>query len=110
VYSISTGDPKIIGGVLGSVALTFALRMASKKKPGAERPSVDPCPGLRKQLQDHMKKLEDYKADPDKWDNNGFLKNASPERRKKIIEGRIRNLEQQIENFRRQVENAGGGD
>ena len=65
--------------------------------------------GFQKQLEKHLKKLEDFKANPDKFDNKGFLKDASPELRQKIIDGRIRSLERQIENFRRQINRAGGG-
>jgi hypothetical protein len=65
--------------------------------------------GLQKQLDKHLKKLEDYKANPDKFDNKGFLKHASPELRQKIIDGRIRSLEKQNENFRNLINQAGGG-
>lgn len=61
--------------------------------------------GLEKQLEAHERELEEFKKDPDRFDNKGFLKDAeSPEQRQKIIDGRIRNLERQTENFRRQIE------
>jgi hypothetical protein len=66
--------------------------------------------GLQKQLDIHLKKLDDFRANPDKFDNKGFLRDApSQEIRDQIIEGRIRSLEKQIDNFRRQIEQAGGG-
>jgi RHS repeat-associated protein len=59
--------------------------------------------GLRKQLKLHKKKLKQYRKNPDLADNKGLLKNADPERRKRIIEGRIKNLEKQINNFKNQI-------
>ena len=44
-----------------------------------------------------MEKLEDYKANPYKYDNKGILKNApNDEVRQNIIDGRIKALEKQI--------------
>ncbi len=51
---------------------------------------------LDKNVKDHKEKLKDYKNDPDKFDNKGVLKDASPEIREKIINGRIKELERQI--------------
>jgi hypothetical protein len=60
--------------------------------------------GLRRELDTHRKKLEDYRANPDAHDNKGFLKNApTPEARERIISGRIRNLENQIRTFERDI-------
>lgn len=61
------------------------------------------CRGLLRQLREHEEKLRQYRTNPDFYDNLGFLKFATPDMRKKIIDGRIRNLERQIENFRRQL-------
>jgi RHS repeat-associated protein len=63
------------------------------------------CAGLLSQLREHQRKLQQYKSDPFSMDNNGFLINASPERQRSIIDGRIRSLERQIENFERQYWN-----
>jgi RHS repeat-associated protein len=60
--------------------------------------------GLQEQVRLHEQKLADYKANPDAHDNKGFLKNATPDQRQKIIAARIRSLEAQIENFKRQIE------
>jgi uncharacterized protein YhaN len=65
---------------------------------------------LEKQIAAHQKKLSDFKANPDAFDNKGFLENASPERRSEIIESRVRSLEHQIQNFRNQIDNIFGGD
>jgi hypothetical protein len=51
---------------------------------------------LENNVEEHKQKLEDYKADPDAHDNKGLLKNATPEVREKIINGRIKELNDQI--------------
>ena len=60
--------------------------------------------GLQNQIKDHQKKLSDFKDNPDKFDNKGFLKNASPELRDKIINSRIKSLEGQIGTFRKDID------
>jgi hypothetical protein len=61
--------------------------------------------GLERQLKEHENKLEEYTKNPDASDNKGHLKNAkSPEQRKKIIQGRIKNLKKQIDNFKKQID------
>ncbi|WP_152558780.1 hypothetical protein [Endozoicomonas numazuensis] len=66
--------------------------------------------GLEEQIAKHEKKLKDFKANPDKYDNKEFLKNAEPELREKIIKSRVRSLEKQIETFNRDVEAIKKGD
>ena len=77
--------------------------------PGGGNRASDPAKGLRDQLDAHRQKLADYKANPDAFDNKGFLKNASPELREKIINARIRKLENQIKNFENQIKAIEGG-
>ena len=49
---------------------------------------------------EHMEKLEKYKKDPLKFDNQGLLRNAPNEQvRQKIIESRIAHLEREIQTF-----------
>jgi hypothetical protein len=61
--------------------------------------------GHEKALEEHKQKLAEYKANPDKFDNKGFLKNApSQEVRDSIIQGRIRGLENTISNVQRQID------
>lgn len=60
--------------------------------------------GLEEQVELHRKKLEDYRKDPDAFDNKGFLTNATPEVREKIISARIRSLENQIDTFIKDIE------
>jgi len=64
--------------------------------------------GLRTQLEAHQRKLEQYRANPDAFDNRGILRNATPEVRERIIQGRIRNLENQIRNFEEQIQRIEG--
>jgi hypothetical protein len=61
----------------------------------------------KEELQAHEDKLAAYIADPDAFDNKGFLKNApTPEIRQRIIDGRIRHLNEEIENFKKQIAEA----
>lgn len=53
-----------------------------------------------KRLVEHVEKLEKYRQNPLKYDNQGFLKNAPNEQvRQKIIQSRIAHLEQEIQTF-----------
>ncbi len=57
-----------------------------------------------KQKSKHKRKLDDYKNNPDGFDNKGRLKNAkNEEERKKIIQGRINRLEKEIKKFDTQI-------
>jgi RHS repeat-associated protein len=58
---------------------------------------------LEKRISEHEKKLEDYKKDPDASDNKGFLKEATPEQRKSIIDKRIQHLKQEIKTFKENI-------
>jgi len=60
--------------------------------------------GLQDQILKHKKKLADFKADPDKFDNKGFLKDASQEIREKIINSRVKSLEKQIKTFEKDID------
>ncbi|MFO0579732.1 MAG: hypothetical protein U1A78_37640 [Polyangia bacterium] len=60
--------------------------------------------------QEHIQKLEAYKANPDAFDNQGYLRNApSAEVRDKIIRQRIKHLEGEIRNFDQQIQRARQG-
>jgi RHS repeat-associated protein len=99
------------GAVLGRVVghlVSSALGAALKDGDGPA--DSDPARGLRHQLADHERRLEQYRANPDAFDNRDFLKNApSEEIRERIINGRIRNLEHQIETFREAIRRMEGG-
>ncbi|TAA43489.1 RHS repeat domain-containing protein [Pseudoxanthomonas winnipegensis] len=69
---------------------------------GTREQCPGPCEGLLRQLREHERKLREYRSDPMKYDNKGFLRNAPPNIKENIIDGRIRNLENQINNFRKQ--------
>lgn len=65
---------------------------------------------LQRNVSEHEAKLEEYKANPDAFDNKGFLKNApTPEIRQKIIDTRIRHLETEIRGFKKQINDILGG-
>ncbi len=66
---------------------------------------------LEKRLIEHQDKLTDYKKDPTKYDNKGFLENApSEEVRKKIINQREKHLEAEIQNFKNWIDRLKNGD
>lgn len=92
----------VVVGATGGVIAAYAPELLGTGAAAtAESSSVESevGVGLRQQINLHKQKLADYIRNPDAFDNKGFLKNASPELRQKIIEGRIRNLEGQIEKF-----------
>jgi len=88
---------------LGKVFLPEPWQVALAAMPSAtvEATSTENLSGLQKQIAEHEQKLEDYKANPDAYDNKGILKNASPERRQSIINGRVRHLQREIDAFRK---------
>gem|GEM_PF-4689326 len=49
-----------------------------------------------KLIQEHQKKLSDFLNNPDAFDNKGILKNARPEHRQKIIDGRANAIQKQL--------------
>ena len=51
-------------------------------------------------LIEHIEKLENYRNNPDLYDNKNLLNNITQEVRNKIIEGRINQLQKQIANHR----------
>jgi RHS repeat-associated protein len=62
----------------------------------------------RRALSEHVEKLEKYRANPDAFDNKGFLKNApSQEIRERIIRSRIKHLEDEIRAIRKAMDETG---
>src|SRR5690625_1014072 len=60
---------------------------------------------LQQRIIEHRQKLADYRANPDRFDNRNFLKNApNDEVRRSIISGRIRGLESEIKTFESQIQ------
>jgi hypothetical protein len=111
-----TADPKTQGPPTGNIYQSTS----AQNEPGHVRPpgpTPAPLPGgateaerqrsirsLEQRLAEHVAKLAAYRANPDAFDNQGFLRNApSPEVRKRIVDGRIRHLEGEIANFQRQI-------
>lgn len=53
-----------------------------------------------KKMVEHIEKLENYKQNPLKFDNQGLLQNTTSQQlREKIIQGRIKHLETEIQAF-----------
>ncbi len=61
---------------------------------------------LEEQIKLHQQKKADYIKNPDKYDNQGYLKNAGSDQalRQRIIEGRIRHLDHEIRTFQDQID------
>lgn len=93
-------------GIVSKLDKINDLRRASRAVDGVG----DAAKGVSKletRIAEHIKKLEDYKANPDAFDNKGFLKNApTDEIRERIINGRIKHLEDEIKAFRKALDEA----
>ena len=59
--------------------------------------------GLENQVVKHQKKLTEYIANPEAFDNKGFLQNVSPAVREQIVQSRVRSLENQISTFQKDI-------
>ncbi len=60
---------------------------------------------LEREIAEHETKLSEYIKDPDKFDNQGHLKNAPNDAvRQEIIQGRIVKLEREIQKFRNEIQ------
>jgi hypothetical protein len=64
---------------------------------------LDSKKSYEKLIREHEKKLADYRANPQKYDNLGKLKNSSTELQKKMIDGRIKALEKQLTKQRNEL-------
>lgn len=85
---------------------------AAEARPGLTASQARAVQSLSRRLAEHEEKLAEYRANPDAFDNKGYLKNApTPQIRERIINGRIRHLETEIRTFRQQInEILTGGD
>jgi RHS repeat-associated protein len=82
----------------------------AKEKQASQEGSNDETSELEKRIAEHQKKLEDYKANPEKFDNKDFLKNApTKEIRDRIIKGRVKHLENEIRAMSKALEGQRGG-
>ena len=65
---------------------------------------------LQRNIAEHTEKLAAYRANPDAYDNLGYLQRApSPEIRQRIIDGRINHLETEIRGWQDQIDKILGG-
>jgi RHS repeat-associated protein len=95
------------GGLIGKLDKLNDLRKGSRVLDGAAD-VVRGTPKQRRALVEHLDKLEKYKANPDAFDNKGFLKNApSQQVREKIVRGRIKHLEDEIRAIRKAIDETG---
>jgi uncharacterized protein RhaS with RHS repeats len=102
----ASGDSASGGYNSASGGYNSATGYANACPPGPG--NEDPCKGLRREMGEHIAKLQQYIADPLSGDNTGSLARALEggysQRAESIINGRINSLQSQINNFRRQVE------
>ncbi len=104
----------IAGDEVGTGLVKAAMAAKSQDDAGrvggqvCEPGGNDPCRGLRKQLQDHQRKLREYLTNPLSMDNKGFLAYAlaigDKDLYTKIYTTRIARLQGQIANFQRMLE------
>lgn len=113
--AIGRGAWGVVEAVFGAKGLT-KLSKAGKAASGADdlarlTPSQQKSlRSLQRQAEEHRSKLDAYRADPDAFDNLGYLERApSPEIRQRIIDGRIRHLETEIRTFQDQINKLLGG-
>ncbi len=93
---ISVGSLIKIGSWLQRL---FKLKKAAK----LAKSQLKAIRSLKRQIKIHKKKLKNYKRNPDKYDNKGFLKTAPPSLRKKIINTRIQKLSREIQKFKNEI-------
>jgi RHS repeat-associated protein len=118
----------LVGGIAGLVAGRVVTGLVGRLGSGSTQPSsgvvrgptTSQQPGsgvsgltgsqqksltsLQQRLNEHVQKLESYRANPDLYDNRGLLANAAtPEIRQSIINGRIKHLETEIKGFQQQI-------
>ena len=56
-----------------------------------------------KRIEEHQTKLEEYKKDPEKFDNKEILKDKTKEQRQEIIDGRVKKLNKEIDKFKENI-------
>lgn len=101
--SASTTSPEFVATKTGAGA-------AAEELPGLSASESKAVDSLGQRAAEHQAKLDAYRANPDAFDNQGFLKNAPSDAvRQRIIDGRIRHLEQEIKNFQDQIRKITGG-
>lgn len=96
----------------GQKVAELFTRGADKLRQPSQQISTNPgksIDALRRNILEHRQKLQDYLANPDAFDNQGFLRNApTSEIRQKIIQGRVHHLETEIRAFEKGILDLGG--
>lgn len=102
----------LVGQALGLTPITAPVP-TSVPQIGLTPSQQSSVNSYQKGIAEHQKKLIDYKANPDAFDNKGFLKNAPNNQiRQKIIDSRIMHLENEIKTFQKNMDmvvNQGNG-
>lgn len=85
-----------------------AGHIAANQIPTPQDEAASLTKGIRthkERIDEHQKKLDQYKKDPDSMDNKGLLRKAGVDtaRREEIIAGRIKTLEDTIERHKREI-------
>ncbi|WP_370623539.1 peroxidase family protein [cf. Phormidesmis sp. LEGE 11477] len=101
----SVGDD--LGGAADDIRLPSHLQEQIQNLPRPKQRSVR---SLYRRAQEHIRKLENYRANPEAADHLGILRNAPNDQvRQNIINGRIRHLEAEISAFEGQIDNIVSG-
>lgn len=102
---------EFVGAAVGLLYGVTELRLvlagwrASKAAVELTASEIKSISSLQEQIAIHERKLAEYIANPEKYDNLGWLENApSEEIRRKIIEGRIRHLLEEINTFKENIQ------
>ena len=91
-------------GLKWAIEQMITLHLAPSE--GGYTPNNDKAArSLEKQIAKHEEKLQNYKNDPDAFDNDGRLRAAGDDaaRRQSIIDGRIQHLQHEIDTFKDQI-------
>lgn len=105
--AVAGGAAGAAAGLAAGKALTSVL--FSEDASGGRGGGSSNSSKLQRRLDEHRQKLDDYRRDPDAFDNQGLLRNAPNEEvRNRIIQGRIRHLENEIRAFEKGIRDAGG--
>ena len=94
---------KLLGPALRKI-VGEGLEAASQEVSTLAKSELKAISSLEKQISAHEDKLQKYMADPFKFDNQGFLKNAPNDAvLQKIINSRIHHLKHEISTFQNKI-------
>ena len=108
-FTVKAGESVLLSkgaGSLGSlVREASGVSRAARGVTNLTKSQLKSIASFEKQIATHTQKLKDFKANPMKFDNKGFLKNAPNDAvRQKIIQGRINHLQQEINTFQNNIQ------